>query len=92
MTARAIAAVSQDGTGLRGSVKRTGRPVKYPVGDLGVGEWLEIPLTGVAAREGRDRAVYALKDAASRWTRLHGKRFSVRTRREDGVARCTRIA
>ena len=72
--------------------KRRGRPVKYPVDALDIGECLELPLAGRVAVSGRDWSVYVLKNAADRWTRLHGKRFSVRTLRKDGVARCTRIA
>jgi hypothetical protein len=92
MSAPIPQAAFQNGADGRASVKRVGRPVKYPVADLGVGEWLDLPLTGCMARQGRDRAVFSLKDAADRLTRLQGKRFSVRTLRKDGVARCTRIA
>lgn len=67
-----------------------GRPFKYPFLDMEVGDRFAIPLAG-ERRKDEDAAAARLRAAASRHSRFHGGRFSIRTDREAGVVRCWRV-
>lgn len=67
-----------------------GRPRKYPFPDMVVGDSFAVPLAG-ETRDGEDHAAVKLRCAAIRYARVHGGKFTVRTDREAGVARCWRV-
>lgn len=71
-------------------IPSNGRPFKYPFPIMKVGDSFAIPLTG-SMRGSEDCATARLRAAASRHSRFHGVRFSIRTDREAGVARCWRV-
>ena len=71
-------------------IPSNGRPFKYPFLIMKVGDSFAVPLTG-ERRKGEDAAACRLRAAASRHSRFHGVRFSIRTDREKGVARCWRV-
>ena len=68
-----------------------GRPRKYPFAELRVGDSFTIPLVGVMLRNG-DKAVGRLNAAMTAYARKYGGKFTVRTDRENNVARCWRVA
>ena len=67
-----------------------GRPRKYPFAKLQVGDSFAVPLVGVMLRNG-DTAVVRLSAAAFAYSRRYGGKFTVRTDRENNVARCWRV-
>lgn len=67
-----------------------GRPRKYPFPDMGVGDSFAVPLAG-EMRNGEDHAAFKLRSAVAQYARRHGGKFTVRTDREAGVARCWRV-
>lgn len=71
-------------------IPSNGRPFKYPFPIMKVGDSFAVPLTGIM-RGSEDSATSRLRAAASRHRRFHGVRFSIRTDREAGVARCWRV-
>ena len=70
--------------------KTVGRPRKYPFGELQVGDSFTVPLVGIMLRNG-DRAVGRLTAAAIAYSHKYGGKFTVRTDRENNVARCWRV-
>jgi hypothetical protein len=68
-----------------------GRPVKYHFNKLEIGEYIDVPLYGAQAVSGRDRNVDRLNKAAEQYMRNHGGKFVTRTRRAEGIGRCTRV-
>jgi hypothetical protein len=68
-----------------------GRNAKYPFADMEVGDSFAIPLDGVPAMNGGDRAVATLRSSAIQRSKRHGGKYAVRTDREVGVARCWRV-
>jgi hypothetical protein len=66
-----------------------GRPRKYPFPDMVVGDSFAVPLAG-EMRDGEDHAALKLRSAVTQHTRKYGGKFTVRTDREAGVARCWR--
>ena len=71
-------------------IPSNGRPFKYPFPIMEVGDSFAIPLAG-ERRKDEDAAAARLRAAASRYSRFHGGRFSIRTDREAGVVRCWRV-
>jgi hypothetical protein len=67
-----------------------GRPRQYPFAELQVGDSFAIPLAGIMLRSG-DKAVGRLSAAALAYSRRYGGKFTVRTDRENNVARCWRV-
>jgi hypothetical protein len=67
-----------------------GRPRKYPFPDMVVGDSFAVPLAGKDTLKSEDLAAVRLRASAIRYTRVHGGKFTVRTDREAGVARCWR--
>jgi hypothetical protein len=67
-----------------------GRPRKYPFPDMAPGDSFAVPLAG-EMRDGEDHAVLKLRSAVTQHTRRHGGKFTVRTDREAGEARCWRV-
>jgi hypothetical protein len=71
-------------------IPSNGRPFKYPFPIMEVGDSFAIPLTG-SMRKSEDCATARLRSAAIRHARTHGGRFSIRTNREAGEARCWKV-
>lgn len=69
-----------------------GRAPKYPFEGMEIGDSFTIPLTGIMHEKGGDMAFNRVKGAAVRWMNKHGGEYRVRTRREEGVVRCWRVA
>ena len=67
-----------------------GRPRKYPFPDMAVGDSFAVPLTG-EMYDGEDQAARRLRSSAIRRARTHGGKFTVRTDRKAGEARCWRV-
>ena len=67
-----------------------GRPRKYPFPDMAVGDSFAVPLSGATSR-GEDMAAIRLRGSAIRYARTHVGKFTVRTDREAGEARCWRV-
>ena len=69
-----------------------GAPRKYPFPDMEVGDSFTIPLSGAIDHKGMDTVATKVRCAACRFARRSGWKFTVRTERADGVARCWRVA
>ena len=69
----------------------TGRPFKYPFPKMAVGDSFAVPLEGVNNTKGEDMAAVRLRSNAIRYARARGGKFTVRTDREAGEARCWRV-
>jgi hypothetical protein len=68
-----------------------GRPRKYPFPDMVVGDSFAVPLAGEGhAQERRPSRCQAARQRHPLHARVHGGKFTVRTDREAGVARCWR--
>ena len=67
-----------------------GRPFKYPFPNMAVGDSFAVPLSGTTSR-GEDVAAVRLRASAIRYARARGGKFTVRTDREAGEARCWRV-
>jgi hypothetical protein len=67
-----------------------GRPRKYPFPDMKPGDSFAVPLSNVQ-RDGEDHAAVKLRAAAIRYAGTHGGKFTVRTDRQAGEARCWRV-
>lgn len=70
----------------------TGRPFKYPFPDMAVGDSFAVPLSHENNTKGENMAAVRLRSSAIRYACAHGGKFTVRTDREAGVARCWRVA
>ena len=70
---------------------KTGRPHKYPFNTMQVGESFSLPLASEKHRKGMDRTVCVLRAAACSYGRKYNMKFTVRTVRDEGVARCWRV-
>lgn len=68
-----------------------GRPRKYPFPDMAVGDSFAVPLIGGNNPKGEDMAAVRLRSAAKSYARIEGGKFTVRTNREAGEARCWRV-
>ena len=68
-----------------------GRPRKYPFPDMAVGDSFAVPLSGTNTAKGEDTAAVKLRSSAIRYARTHGGKFTVRTDRQAGEARCWRV-
>jgi hypothetical protein len=68
-----------------------GRPRKYPFPDMAVGDSFAVPLSGKNTLKGEDSTAHKLRCSAMRYARLHGGKFTVRTDRQAGEARCWRV-
>ena len=65
----------------------------YPFAQMNVGDSFAIPLTGRLMPNGRDRVVNTLAASAVRYAKkATGKKFTIRTIKDEGVARCWRVA
>lgn len=71
---------------------RKGRPCKYPFAELQVGDSFAVPLAGSIMLGKGDVAVGRISAAAVAYARRYGGKFTVRTDRENNVARCWRLA
>ncbi len=69
-----------------------GRPPKYPLHSLEVGEHFDLPLSGEQSPHGGDKQAYKVSGAAVAHAKKYGKKFVVRTLRPEGIVRCWRIA
>ncbi len=69
----------------------TGRPFKYPFPDMAVGDSFAVPLEDVNNPKGENVTACRLRGSAIRYARAHGGKFTVRTDRETGEARCWRV-
>ena len=69
----------------------TGRPFKYPFPDMAGGERFAVPLEDVNNPKGENMAAVRLRSSAIRYAHKHGGKFTVRTDREAGEARCWRV-
>lgn len=67
-----------------------GRPRKYPFPGMEVGDSFAMPLAG-EMRDGEDHAAVKLRSAVTQHTRKYGGKFTIRTDRKNGVARCWRV-
>lgn len=67
-----------------------GRPRKYPFPDMVVGDSFAVPLAG-EMHDGEDQAARRLRASAIRYARTFGGKFTVRTDRQAGEARCWRV-
>ena len=72
---------------------------KYPLSQLDVGDSFSIPLLGSERKcrnngGSQDRAPMNLASAISNYYKTHkdGKKFTIRTIKDEGVVRCWRIA
>jgi hypothetical protein len=79
------------------NVSDCGRPAVFPFRQMEVGDSFAVPLTGEAhatAAGGHkwDKAVRRIRNAAIYHQRKHGMKFTVRELRDEGVARCWRVA
>lgn len=70
----------------------TGRPRKYPFPEMAIGDSFAIPLSGNNTAKGEDHAASKLRSSAILYARKKGGKFTVRTDRKAGKARCWRIA
>ena len=68
-----------------------GRPFKYPFPNMAVGDSFAVPLEGVNNPKGEDMAAVRLRASAIRYARARGGKFTVRTDRKAGEARCWRV-
>lgn len=68
-----------------------GRPRKYPFPDMAPGDSFAVALSGTNTAKGEDTAAVKLRASAIRYARTHGGKFTVRTDREAGEARCWRV-
>ena len=69
----------------------TGRPRRYPLPDMEVGDSFAVPIQGVMTPKG-DKAALLVSSAAKQYSKRHGGKFVIRTDRENGVVRCWRMA
>ena len=74
-----------------------GRPALFPFRQMEVGDSFAIPLAGEAelnAAGGHkwDKNVRRIRNAAFHHQRKYGVKFTVRELRDEGVARCWRVA
>lgn len=72
-------------------IPSNGRPFKYPFPIMEVGDSFTVPLGDKINTKGENMTVYRLRGSAIRYARTHGGKFTVRTDREAGVARCWRV-
>ena len=68
----------------------TNVPIPAPGPDMAVGDSFAVPLSGATSR-GEDMAAIRLRGSAIRYARTHGGKFTVRTDRQTGEARCWRV-
>ena len=68
-----------------------GRPFKYPFPNMAVGDSFAVPLGHENNAKGESMAAVRLRSSAIRYARTHGGKFTVRTDREAGEARCWRV-
>ena len=68
-----------------------GRRRIYPFPDMEVGDSFAVPLSGDKHLKGGDMTANRVGLAARRFGRLTGRKFTIRTVREEGVVRCWRI-
>ena len=71
-------------------IPSNGRPFKYPFLRMEVGDSFAVPLMG-EMRKDEDLAACRLRAAASRHRQVYGGKFSIRTDRKKGEARCWRV-
>jgi hypothetical protein len=70
---------------------------KYPFAEMEVGDSFSLPLTGEKGTGGStyykwDKSTRKLTNASIHHARRHGKKFTVREMKEEGVARCWRVS
>lgn len=68
-----------------------GRPFKYPFPAMRVGDSFAVPLAHATTLKGEDVASARMRSSAISYGRKNGRKFTVRTDREAGVARCWRV-
>lgn len=68
-----------------------GRPRKYPFPDMAVGDSFAVALSDANNHKGENVAAIRLRCSAIRYARVHGGKFTVRTDRQAGEARCWRV-
>jgi hypothetical protein len=56
-----------------------------------VGDSFAVTLSGKSTYKGEDTAAHKLRSAAKTHGRRYDKKFTVRTYRDEGIARCWRI-
>ena len=68
-----------------------GRPRKYPFPDMAPGDSFAVPLAGEDTHKSEDLTAVRLRASAIRYARMNGGKFTVRTDRQAGEARCWRV-
>ena len=72
-------------------IPSNGRPFKYPFPTMHVGDSFSLPLANQKHKKGGDLTVCVLRAAACSYGRKYNMKFTVRTVRDEGVARCWRV-
>ena len=71
--------------------RKTGRPPKYPFMKMEVGDSFTLPLAGTLTNKGSDTVTQRLRSATENHTKKYGRKFMLRTLKDEGVVRCWRI-
>ena len=68
---------------------------KYPFDVMEKGDSFAVPLSGEITTAGKnapyDKALVRVRSAASNFSRRRGRKFTVRTLKDEGVVRCWRV-